>query len=224
MLAESWPEEIAKQEAFNTRYRETGELLGAYGLADAAAAKLVRRKGRRPAVTDGPFLEAKEYIAASTCWTGERGTGAEDRGPHAVGGPGAGGAVAGPARVAGAEEVSLDRAIEDLLRELAPQVLGALVRRYGHFDACEDATQEALLAAASSGRRGAPANPRGWLITVAVAPADGRAPQRAGPAPPRAALAAATPSRRCQPGPGDGPGRRPGRHPDPAASCAATRR
>ena len=39
-------------------------------------------------------------------------------------------------------------AVEDLLRDLAPQVLGALVRRYGHFDACEDAVQEALLAAA----------------------------------------------------------------------------
>lgn len=38
-------------------------------------------------------------------------------------------------------------ASEDLLRGLAPQVLGALVRRYGHFDAAEDAVQEALLAA-----------------------------------------------------------------------------
>ena len=38
---------------------------------------------------------------------------------------------------------------EDLLRQLAPQVLGALVRRYGHFDAAEDAVQEALLAAAT---------------------------------------------------------------------------
>jgi predicted RNA polymerase sigma factor len=38
--------------------------------------------------------------------------------------------------------------IEDLLRELAPQVLGVLVRRHGQFDACEDATQEALIAAA----------------------------------------------------------------------------
>jgi predicted RNA polymerase sigma factor len=37
---------------------------------------------------------------------------------------------------------------EDLLRQLAPQVLGALVRRCGHFDLCEDAVQEALLAAA----------------------------------------------------------------------------
>ncbi|GGO84329.1 RNA polymerase sigma factor [Wenjunlia tyrosinilytica] len=57
---------------------------------------------------------------------------------------------------------------EDLLRESAPQVLGALVRRYGHFDACEDAVQEALLAAAVQWPRdGVPASPRGWLITVA---------------------------------------------------------
>ncbi len=58
--------------------------------------------------------------------------------------------------------------VEDLLRELAPQVLAALVRRYGQFHLCEDASQEALLAAAlqwpSAGR---PENPRGWLITVA---------------------------------------------------------
>ena len=59
-------------------------------------------------------------------------------------------------------------AVEDLLRELAPQVLGALVRRYGHFDACEDAVQEALLAATVQWPdQGLPQNPRGWLITVA---------------------------------------------------------
>ena len=58
--------------------------------------------------------------------------------------------------------------VEDLLRELTPPVLGALVRRYGHFDACEDALQEALLAAAQQWpERGLPANPRAWLITVA---------------------------------------------------------
>jgi RNA polymerase sigma factor (sigma-70 family) len=57
----------------------------------------------------------------------------------------------------------------DLLRELAPQVLGALLRRFGHFDLCEDATQEALLAAALQWpREGIPDNPRGWLITVAA--------------------------------------------------------
>jgi RNA polymerase sigma factor (sigma-70 family) len=58
--------------------------------------------------------------------------------------------------------------IEGLLRELAPQALGALVRRYGHFDACEDAVQEALLAAAVQWpSQGVPEQPRGWLITVA---------------------------------------------------------
>jgi RNA polymerase sigma factor (sigma-70 family) len=57
---------------------------------------------------------------------------------------------------------------EDLLRRLAPQVLGVLVRRYGRFDAAEDAVQEALLAAAVQWPRdGVPDNPRGWLITVA---------------------------------------------------------
>ncbi|CCH31684.1 sigma-70 family RNA polymerase sigma factor [Actinosynnema sp. NPDC047251] len=58
--------------------------------------------------------------------------------------------------------------VEDLLRELAPQVLGALVRRYGVFDACEDAVQEAMLDAATQWPAGVPDNPRGWLITVAA--------------------------------------------------------
>lgn len=57
---------------------------------------------------------------------------------------------------------------EDLLRHHAPRVLGALVRRYGHFDAAEDAVQEALLAGAVQWERdGVPENPRGWLIRVA---------------------------------------------------------
>jgi len=58
--------------------------------------------------------------------------------------------------------------IEDLLRELAPQVLGMLVRRHGQFDACEDAVQEALLAASQQWVvKGVPDNPRSWLMTVA---------------------------------------------------------
>ncbi|GGU07367.1 RNA polymerase sigma factor [Actinomadura citrea] len=60
-------------------------------------------------------------------------------------------------------------AVEDLLRALAPQVLGTLVRRHGAFDACEDAVQEALLAAAVQWPgEGVPENPRGWLLTVAT--------------------------------------------------------
>jgi len=62
----------------------------------------------------------------------------------------------------------LQRRIEDLLRELAPQVLTTLVRRHGQFDACEDATQEALLAAAVQWpEKGVPDNPRSWMVTVA---------------------------------------------------------
>ena len=60
-------------------------------------------------------------------------------------------------------------AIEQLLRQLAPAVLGPLVRRYGGFDTCEDAMQEALLAAARQWpAEGVPENPRGWLATVAA--------------------------------------------------------
>jgi RNA polymerase sigma factor (sigma-70 family) len=61
-----------------------------------------------------------------------------------------------------------DTRIEDLLRPLAPQVLGALVRHYGHFDTAEDATQEALIAAATQWPdKGIPDTPKAWLIRVA---------------------------------------------------------
>jgi len=59
--------------------------------------------------------------------------------------------------------------IEGLLRRLGPQVLGALARRHGQFEACEDAVQEALLAAAQQWpARGIPDHPQGWLTTVAT--------------------------------------------------------
>jgi RNA polymerase sigma factor (sigma-70 family) len=65
--------------------------------------------------------------------------------------------------------VKLETRVEDLLRGLAPQVLGVLARRTDRFDAAEDAVQEALLAAAATWPRdGVPDNPRGWLITVAA--------------------------------------------------------
>jgi RNA polymerase sigma factor (sigma-70 family) len=63
---------------------------------------------------------------------------------------------------------TLDPAAENLLRELAPQVLGSLMRRFGDFSAAEDAVQEALLAAALQWpEAGVPENSRGWLIQVA---------------------------------------------------------
>jgi predicted RNA polymerase sigma factor len=58
--------------------------------------------------------------------------------------------------------------LDALLRELAPQVLGVLVRRHGDFATCEDAVQEALLGAAVQWPvSGVPDNPAGWLITAA---------------------------------------------------------
>lgn len=64
---------------------------------------------------------------------------------------------------------ALDSSGENLLRELAPQVLGAVLRRFGDFSAAEDAVQEALLAASVQWPdEGVPDNPRGWLIHVAA--------------------------------------------------------
>ena len=61
-----------------------------------------------------------------------------------------------------------DQASEHLLRELAPQVLGAVARRFHDFAAAEDAVQEAMIAAFTQWpEQGVPENPRGWLIQVA---------------------------------------------------------
>jgi RNA polymerase sigma factor (sigma-70 family) len=64
--------------------------------------------------------------------------------------------------------VNTDHRIGDLLREVAPRVLATLVRRHGQFDACEDAVQDALLAAALRWPAdGVPDRPQSWLLTVA---------------------------------------------------------
>jgi RNA polymerase sigma factor (sigma-70 family) len=64
---------------------------------------------------------------------------------------------------------SLDARTERLLRDLAPQVLGAVIRRFRDFSASEDAVQEALIAAASQWpRAGVPDDPRAWLYQVAA--------------------------------------------------------
>ncbi len=63
----------------------------------------------------------------------------------------------------------LDPVTEHLLRDLAPQVLGGVMRRYRNLSACEDAVQEALIAAAAQWpSEGVPQNPRGWLLQVAL--------------------------------------------------------
>ena len=79
--------------------------------------------------------------------------------------------------------------VEDLLRELAPQVLGALARRSGDFDAAEDAVQEALIAAADAlaARTACPREPARLAAADRRTPADRPAAQRAA----RAATASA---------------------------------
>jgi predicted RNA polymerase sigma factor len=90
----------------------------------------------------------------------------------------------------------LDARSEHLLRELAPHVLGAVIRRFRDFTAAEDAVQEALVAAALQWpREGLPGNPRAWLIQGAVGETPftvfswerRRCNDRAGPLRPRAA-------------------------------------
>ena len=57
---------------------------------------------------------------------------------------------------------------EDLLREAAPRVLAAVVRRFGDFADAEDAVQEAMIDAARQWpAQGTPENPTGWLVHVA---------------------------------------------------------
>ena len=66
------------------------------------------------------------------------------------------------------QEQSSDLPIGELLRELTPQVLGLVVRRFGGFDAAEDSVQEASIAALVQWpREGIPNNPRAWLTQVA---------------------------------------------------------
>jgi hypothetical protein len=55
---------IAEVDGFNQRYEQTGELLAAYGLGDELTARTVRVRDGVPAVTDGPYIEAKEFVSS----------------------------------------------------------------------------------------------------------------------------------------------------------------
>ena len=150
---------------------ESGELIASEALADPALgtripaqagheqeASLTRRAVRRGQGAPGRLLPGRLR---------QPGAGVRHRLPDPRGrvGHGRGAPGPGPQRL---RDVRTGQDVEDLLRDLAPRILGALVRRYGGFDTCEDAVQEALLAAAVQWPRdGVPDNPHGWLITVA---------------------------------------------------------
>ena len=64
--AETLAEIIRETDALNRELFESGELVGAYGVADQVNAKMVRVTGATTAVTDGPYAEAKEYLGSFT--------------------------------------------------------------------------------------------------------------------------------------------------------------
>ena len=139
---------MAEVDAIMKELTESGEFVGGEALADPSNTKTIRVVDGAPAVTDGPYAEAKEYLGGFRivdCESPERAVEIAARWPSARFSPSrCGRSWTRPAR-------RCERAAtttRTCCAALAPQVLGALVRRYGHFDACEDAVQEALLAAA----------------------------------------------------------------------------
>ena len=142
-----------------------------------------RRAGRSPTA---PTSRPRSTSAASTSST-SRAWSARSRSRRGCRSPGSAQVEVRPLmHEAAGQRVSDAPTTEDLLRELAPQVLGALVRRYGHFDACRG---RGAGGAARGGRAvagaGPPGQPGGWLIDGGGAPADRPAPQRRGPPAPR---------------------------------------
>ena len=164
---------------FNKELRAAGELVGAEGLAGPDDARVVRADtSGAPQVSDGPFAEAKEFLAGY--WIVDVDTTARAYELAArLGAPGQGRRSAEHANrgTPGDERASRRTLIwcvstrrpSACCVSLTPQVLGAVMRRFRDFHAAEDAVQEALLAASTQWpREGLPANPRGWLIQVAV--------------------------------------------------------
>src|SRR5262249_36130984 len=144
-------------------------------------ARIVRASNNgTPEVTDGPFAESKEFLAGYWIVDVETLERAYAIAAQASAAPGPKGAplnmaiavrqvMSGPPPTERRATTTLPSSLEQLLRELTPQVVGAITRRFGDFAAAEDATQEALIAAATQWPRdGLPDNPRGWLLQVAA--------------------------------------------------------
>lgn len=63
---DDFPKVIAATDALHSELRKTGEFIGAYGVSDQVLAKTVHIDNGVPVVTDGPYIEAKEYIGSFT--------------------------------------------------------------------------------------------------------------------------------------------------------------
>jgi len=62
--AEDWPKAIEAQDAFNAKFTDTGELVSALGLGDELTARTVKVREGAVTVTDGPYVEAKEFVSS----------------------------------------------------------------------------------------------------------------------------------------------------------------
>ena len=146
--------------------READAFLGVHRVRGASSVPAKRSPIRRqagrsgengvPAVTDGPFAEAKEQLAGY--YMLDESSNGRPRSSPTTRPP-----ASGPSRCARSWTRPARRCDHtgrgpnrDLLRRLAPQVLGALVRRYGSFDLCEDAVRSALAAAVQWPEQGVP--------------------------------------------------------------------
>ena len=150
-----------------TELTESGELIGGDGAGRAVEHADRAPRDGVPAVTDGPFVEAKEHFGGYLLRR-VREPRARDRDRRALARRPLRGDGGAAAMDTSGTEMS-ERPVEDLLRELAPQVLGVLVRRYGRLRRLRGRRPGG---ADRGGRRsgpptGVPENPRGWLITVA---------------------------------------------------------
>src|SRR6476646_8631150 len=152
------PEEISAHVQFMqdwaARLEGTGEFVDGQALSPEGT--FVRYDGEgRPPVTDGPFAETKDLIAGWMVID-------VDSQERAI-------ELAGELSDAHGAAAELHRVtVDDVeLRELVPQVLSVLVRRGADFATAEDAVQEALIRAFSAWEEAEPADPKGWLITVA---------------------------------------------------------
>ena len=224
-------------EAFNKDLAESGELVETRGLAAPVHTRRLQLQNGVPVVTDGPYAETQEVLAGYwivECESFDRATEIAARlakcpRPAQV----AAKAVADVRPIADCRGRSgaltafvPGTEVEDLLRRLAPQVLGAVVaalRALRHRRG-RDPGGAARGRHAVAGATASPDNPRGWLITVAVAPADRPAPQRAGPPASRGHRRQLGPAGRVA-----GPGRRPAgvggrRHARPAVPVLPSRR
>ncbi|HLK40414.1 MAG TPA: sigma factor [Polyangiaceae bacterium] len=145
---------IAFMMTLNKDLRNEGTLVGAEGLAPPGQARVVDRRRRDPraGVRHRCTRVGRARSGGQTAQPGDRGARSHERtGRRTV------------------TERLRPSAPERLLRELAPRVLGAVVRRYGDFAAAEDAVQESLVAAATQwSTQGVPDDPRAWLFEVAA--------------------------------------------------------